>query len=1197
MGQEIVYCFKCQNRLLGSDFEHGKAFRVDGKAACLDCVRGLLAHLPDPNAELERLRRAQVPKAPGHSTSTRIPAIRPDSTTRIPTQQIRVPPADPPTPPKSHLPLILAGIGGLLLVLILAVTMSSGGRKPVPPPEPYVTVPGPRPPDPGPRPPPRPGPAERMARELEELDARTSLLFRQEKLQEVARLLTSARATHDGPDWQRGIDERMQKVDAAARRLAEPLLVQVADAARKGDTAALNDLKNRIGVFGLPALVGDFDKAVASVAADPWIALDLENLVSDGGAALTKREDRSILASGPNPPKDTFKATAKVGLKQVRAFRLEALSDPSLPAGGPGRAFNGNIVLSEFKVVADGRPLAFSGASAEFEQDKFPSSAAVDGNPLTGWALSGHLGQATAAIFHLQAPVDIETLSVTLEHQTIHTQHVLGCFRLSASVIDLPAPPPPRFAEASQVTAAPIETPPAVLAYREKWAGVARLAVSRNLPAAIKSLEELRAGLSDEPLKKEADADLVDLKLAADALAEVPKLLSRWAKGTKIKLEFIGENGSTELLEGSVLDASARGVTVQADSGVLDVPAGEIGAGSIAALVALRGEKRPTDARASAVLGALEGRATPDVPKRFEAAKEMTDPAEVEARRIFWGAEDEFAAMRTRGASGATYAALLQKATAFAARNKAFLEDRIAATRDLFFFSDELTSGGTFGAGASSKVDSYWISTADSPPGKAAGNFLETEILVQPNATYRAWIYAGGCCQEVFTFFLQGTGLSGPSARNPKETVTAEPGSEDWISVKPPSITLKKKHSDHNGPKEPDRWIWMDLGALKFADAGAKKIRILTEQKGFSVAYLAISAVRQAQPRDVEVKDLVKSRPPADFGPSGTILREIWRGIPGDAVANLTGSPKFKEKPDLSGPITHMDSWNMGNDYGCRIRGYVHPPATGEYVFWIASDDHGELWLSTDDTPAKKQKICLVGKAVGQRNWNADPSQKSNGIQLVAGKRYYIEALQKQGGGAEHVAVGWQLPNGEQERPIPPSRLSAWGSLPSRKVPRPSFRPASPEGAAAKTDSVGGKGGTAFEEVPSPRQFLRGFKYSVSTSGCLRTLQGLYVGVSGESEGARHGGGTGGSEIVARPGYAVGGMVARGTDRLNAFKLVFMRVSGARLIASDRYESGWIGTRGGGAEVTMGGDGTPVLGYFGQAGGEIDAGGLILLGK
>ncbi|MEL6650459.1 MAG: PA14 domain-containing protein, partial [Bacteroidota bacterium] len=43
---------------------------------------------------------------------------------------------------------------------------------------------------------------------------------------------------------------------------------------------------------------------------------------------------------------------------------------------------------------------------------------------------------------------------------------------------------------------------------------------------------------------------------------------------------------------------------------------------------------------------------------------------------------------------------------------------------------------------------------------------------------------------------------------------------------------------------------------------------------------------------------------------------------------------------------------NSGNTYGARVRGYICPPTTGNYSFWIASDDKGELWLSTDDNPA-----------------------------------------------------------------------------------------------------------------------------------------------------------------------------------------------------------------------------------------------------
>jgi hypothetical protein len=45
---------------------------------------------------------------------------------------------------------------------------------------------------------------------------------------------------------------------------------------------------------------------------------------------------------------------------------------------------------------------------------------------------------------------------------------------------------------------------------------------------------------------------------------------------------------------------------------------------------------------------------------------------------------------------------------------------------------------------------------------------------------------------------------------------------------------------------------------------------------------------------------------------------------------------------------------------------------------------------------------------------------------LLAGKRYYIEALHKEGTREDHVAVAWKMPDGRMEAPIPGSRLSPY---------------------------------------------------------------------------------------------------------------------------------------------------------------------------
>lgn len=63
------------------------------------------------------------------------------------------------------------------------------------------------------------------------------------------------------------------------------------------------------------------------------------------------------------------------------------------------------------------------------------------------------------------------------------------------------------------------------------------------------------------------------------------------------------------------------------------------------------------------------------------------------------------------------------------------------------------------------------------------------------------------------------------------------------------------------------------------------------------------------------------------------------------------------------------------------------------YVFWIASDNAGELWLSSDDHPDNMVRLCYAIGATGSREWNKYPEQKSISIALVAGEAYYFEVL------------------------------------------------------------------------------------------------------------------------------------------------------------------------------------------------------------
>ncbi|QCR22098.1 PA14 domain-containing protein [Pontibacter sp. SGAir0037] len=154
---------------------------------------------------------------------------------------------------------------------------------------------------------------------------------------------------------------------------------------------------------------------------------------------------------------------------------------------------------------------------------------------------------------------------------------------------------------------------------------------------------------------------------------------------------------------------------------------------------------------------------------------------------------------------------------------------------------------------------------------------------------------------------------------------------------------------------------------------------------------------------------------------TGAITREFW-----DDVHGGIGDIPVSKKPYATSTLNTFEApSNVGDNYGQRLSGYITAPATGEYTFWISGDDMAELWLSSSESPSQKEKIASVGSWTGTREWDKFSSQQSRKIRLEAGKRYYIEALHVEGGGGDHLAVGWQLPSGAMERPIGGNRFSA----------------------------------------------------------------------------------------------------------------------------------------------------------------------------
>ena len=145
----------------------------------------------------------------------------------------------------------------------------------------------------------------------------------------------------------------------------------------------------------------------------------------------------------------------------------------------------------------------------------------------------------------------------------------------------------------------------------------------------------------------------------------------------------------------------------------------------------------------------------------------------------------------------------------------------------------------------------------------------------------------------------------------------------------------------------------------------------------------------------------------------------------GSLVAYLINATNFPATPAASSIRTTFEAPSFGDDTGGRIKGFLTPPVTGSYTFYIAADNSGRLLLSTDDNPANVRIIAECPFWVNARQWDYYNAQESIPIRLQAGRRYYIEAIFKGEGSPNHCAVGWRLPDGQLERPIPGSRFLA----------------------------------------------------------------------------------------------------------------------------------------------------------------------------
>jgi len=172
-----------------------------------------------------------------------------------------------------------------------------------------------------------------------------------------------------------------------------------------------------------------------------WTPLKPAETTGGNGTTFKLLPDGSTLVGGKSPASEVYTIRLHTKATDITALRLEALTHPSLPHGGAGRAFNSNFVLSEFE--ADSSPsirdsqrhvIKFASVAADYSQRNYHINTTIDGKPNTGWAVDGPTKKENrAAMFIATKPFGFKggTDLIVRLHFHFGGHHGIGRFRIS----------------------------------------------------------------------------------------------------------------------------------------------------------------------------------------------------------------------------------------------------------------------------------------------------------------------------------------------------------------------------------------------------------------------------------------------------------------------------------------------------------------------------------------------------------------------------------------------------------------------------------------------------------------------------------------------------------------------------------------------------------------------------------------------
>ena len=194
-------------------------------------------------------------------------------------------------------------------------------------------------------------------------------------------------------------------------------------------------------------------------------------------------KDGSVLVGGHSPNETTYVITADLpvnqkGIADVKAIRLEVLPHKSLPGKGPGRAGNGNFVVTQIHVLSGdqrsqlkslGLPvkqwpqglleqeIELTNPTATVEQTqggeshpdkKWSAKSVLDRNVNSskwGWAILPDAGKQNELVVQIAADQELQNrITIVIQQKHGNGKHTLGHFRISWTADEMATSDPQR---------------------------------------------------------------------------------------------------------------------------------------------------------------------------------------------------------------------------------------------------------------------------------------------------------------------------------------------------------------------------------------------------------------------------------------------------------------------------------------------------------------------------------------------------------------------------------------------------------------------------------------------------------------------------------------------------------------------------------------------------------------------------------